>query len=308
MIVPIKDKRSKNTWVFLKPWTLELWVTSGCFFVFIGFVVWVLEHRVNDDFRGPREAVFFSLSTVVFAHRERVVSYWARIVVIIWCVVVLILTQSYTASLTSMLTVQQLQPTVTDVNLLLKNGENVGYQTGSFIYGILRELGFHPNKLKTYNTTEQLHELFQNGSKNHGISAAFDEIPYIRLFLATYCSRYTMLDPTYKAEGFAFVFPKGSPLARYVSRAILNVNEGGQTKKIEHKWFGKDSSCPDLNKPSSQSLGIESFWGLFLIAGGASLLALLVFFVLLLIKKRRILMDSNSGDSLWTRIVNIYNS
>lgn len=133
------------------------------------------------------------------------VSNLARFVVVIWCVVVLILTQSYTASLTSMLTVQQLQPTVSDVNLLLKNGDNVGYQEGSFVYGILRQLGFRDEKLKTYNTTENLNQLFQIGSTNHGISAAFDETPYMKLFLASYCSRYTMLDPTFKADGFAFV-------------------------------------------------------------------------------------------------------
>ena len=72
MIVPILDKRSKNAWVFLKPLTWDLWVTSACFFVFIGFVIWVLEHRVNEDFRGPPSnqvgtILWFSFSTMVFA-------------------------------------------------------------------------------------------------------------------------------------------------------------------------------------------------------------------------------------------------
>ncbi|KAJ7958450.1 Glutamate receptor [Quillaja saponaria] len=53
MIVPVKSNRRKNAWVFLKPLTLDLWVTSTCSLVFIGFVVWVLEHRINEDFRGP---------------------------------------------------------------------------------------------------------------------------------------------------------------------------------------------------------------------------------------------------------------
>ncbi|KAI5354097.1 hypothetical protein L3X38_006992 [Prunus dulcis] len=53
MLVPIKDNNSKKAWVFLKPLIWELWVTSGCSFIFIGFVVWILEHRINKDFRGP---------------------------------------------------------------------------------------------------------------------------------------------------------------------------------------------------------------------------------------------------------------
>ncbi|PQM35364.1 glutamate receptor 2.8 [Prunus yedoensis var. nudiflora] len=308
MIVPIKDNKSKNAWVFLKPLTWDLWLTSGCFFIFIGFVVWVLEHRINEDFRGPPHhqigtSFWFSFSTMVFAHRERVVSNLARFVVIIWCFVVLILTQSYTASLTSLLTVQQLQPTVTDVNLLLKYKYNVAYQPGSFVYGILKDLGFQDENLMTFNTPEELNQLFQNGSRKNGISAAFDETPYMKLFLATYCSKYTMVDPTFKADGFAFVFPKGSPLARDVSSGILNVNEGNQTKVIEDRWF-KKQNCADPNSlVSSNSLSLESFWGLFLIAGVASTLALLIFAAMFLYEHKDIFKRLDPEASVWRRFL-----
>jgi ionotropic glutamate receptor len=73
MIVPIKDNRNKNAWVFLKSLTWDLWATTFCFFVFIGFVVWVIEHRINEDFRGPPShqagtSFWFAFSTMVFAH------------------------------------------------------------------------------------------------------------------------------------------------------------------------------------------------------------------------------------------------
>lgn len=72
MIVPITDVESKKAWVFLKPLTWDLWVTSLVFFVFIGFVVWVLEHRINQAFQGsPSHQIstsfWFSFSTMVFA-------------------------------------------------------------------------------------------------------------------------------------------------------------------------------------------------------------------------------------------------
>lgn len=71
-IVPTKEKNKTKTWIFLKPLTWELWLTTGCFFVFIGFVVWVLEHRVNEEFRGSAShqvgtSFWFSFSTLVFA-------------------------------------------------------------------------------------------------------------------------------------------------------------------------------------------------------------------------------------------------
>eukprot|EP00257_Ricinus_communis_P003352 XP_002515378.2 glutamate receptor 2.7 [Ricinus communis] len=311
MIVPIKDNNSKNAWVFVKPLTWDLWVTSFCFFVFIGFVVWVLEHRINEDFRGPPShqagtAFWFSFSTMVFAHRERVVSNLARLVVIIWCFVVLILTQSYTASLTSLLTVQQLMPTVTDVHQLISNEDNVGYLQGSFVLGILKGLGFHESKFKVYNSTEECNELFVKGTRNGGIAAAFDEVPYIKLFLAQYCSKYTMVEPTFKTGGFGFVFPKRSPLVPDVSRAILDVIQGDDMKKIGEAWFGKQSSCPDPSTTvSSNSLSLRSFWGLFLIAGTASALALMIYGAMFTYEHWQIIRRSDSEARIWSRIVHL---
>ncbi|KAJ4841960.1 hypothetical protein Tsubulata_047655 [Turnera subulata] len=185
-------------------------------------VIWVLEHRINEEFRGPPSyqvgtSFWFSFTTMVFGQKEKVVSNLGRTVVIIWFFVVLILTQSYTASLTSRLTVQNLQPTVTDVKELIKNGKAVGYQPGSFVYGILKNLGFDDSKLIPYRSPEEWDELFTKGSGAGGIAAAFDEVPYIRLLLSKYCSKYTMVDPKFKTDGFGFVFPRRSPLVSDIS-------------------------------------------------------------------------------------------
>ncbi|GMY29121.1 glutamate receptor 2.8-like [Fagus crenata] len=309
MIVPIKDSERKNAWVFLKPLTWDLWITSGCFFVFIGFVIWVLEHRINEEFRGPPSheigtSLWYSFSTMVFAQRETVVSNLARFVVIVWVFVVLILTQSYTASLASLLTVQQLQPTVTDVNQLIKSGEYVGYLQGSFVLGILKGMGFDEMKLKVYNSTEECDELLSKGSANGGIAAAIDEIPYMKLFLRNYCSKYTMLESIYKTDGFGFVFPIGSPLVSDVSRAILNVTEGEKMKQIEKAWLGEQTNCPDSStQVSSGGLSLASFWGLFLIAGSASLSALIISVSMFLYKERhKILVRFDSERSIWRRV------
>ncbi|KAJ8758621.1 hypothetical protein K2173_000342 [Erythroxylum novogranatense] len=311
MIVPVKDDKNKNAWIFLKPLTWDLWVACVCFFVFTGFVIWVLEHRINEEFRGPPlyqvgTSFWFSFSTMVFAHRERVLSNLSRFVIVIWCFVVLILTQSYTASLTSLLTVQKLLPTVTDVKELIRNGAYVGYQEGSFVLRLLKNLGFDESKLLAYSTVEQWDAMFTKGSGNGGIAAAFDEVPYLQLFLAKHCSKYTTVEPTFKTDGLGFVFPRGSPLVSDVSRAILNVTEGETMKKIEEKWFGKEASCPDPSTSiSSNSLGIESFWGLFLITGVVSFLALLIYLIMFIYEQWDIIMSPDSR-SLRQRAVELF--
>ncbi|KAL6196321.1 hypothetical protein ACLB2K_031936 [Fragaria x ananassa] len=309
MVVPIQDKRTKSAWVFLKPLTWDLWMTTLCFFIFIGFVIWVLEHRINDDFRGtPSHQVgtsfWFSFSTMVFSQGEKVVSNLARFVMIVWIFVMLIVTQSYTASLASLLTIQQLQPTVTDINDLLRNRENVGYMDSSYIYDILRQKGFHDSNLKGYKDKEGIDEALSKGSAKGGIAAIFHETPYMKLFVAKYCSKYTMIGPIFRTDGFAFVFPIGSPLIPDVSQAILNLTEGEKIMNIEEKWFKKENNCKNsgTDKLYSSSLGLESFWILFLIAGVASILALLIFAASFLHKYKKVLTTSDSSASKWKRI------
>ncbi|KAK1565417.1 hypothetical protein Q3G72_026062 [Acer saccharum] len=62
---------------------------------------------------------------------EKVYSNFSRTVVVLWLFVVFVLTSSYTDSLSSLLTVQQLQPNVTDINFLKHNNLNVGCDNDS---------------------------------------------------------------------------------------------------------------------------------------------------------------------------------
>ncbi|KAL3745661.1 hypothetical protein ACJRO7_014734 [Eucalyptus globulus] len=305
MLVPYRDNKSKNAWVFLKPLTGDLWLATGCFFVFIALVVWILEHWINEDFRGPAThqvgtSLWFSFSTMVFAQRERAFSNLTRFVVIVWVFVVLILTQSYTASLSSLLVVKNLQPTVTDVDQLLKSGENVGYQDRTFLHEKLKQMTSDYKRLVPYKSAEECDALLSKESSEGGIAAAIDEVPYIKLVLSQYRNKYTMI-PTLKNAGFGFVFPKGSPLVPDISRAILNVTEGPMTK-TEKAWFTLETNCLDSTSSiSSNSLGLDSFWGLFLIAGVVAVLALHIYMVMFV--KRNWHVISSSSASLRQKIV-----
>uniref|UniRef100_A0A0D3H744 Glutamate receptor n=2 Tax=Oryza TaxID=4527 RepID=A0A0D3H744_9ORYZ len=299
MIVPVRDDRNKNTWVFLKPLTTDLWFGSIAFFIYTAIVIWLLERRSNNAeltgsfLRQLGIAIYFSF----FADRERVDSILSRLVVIVWVFVLLVITSSYTANLSSMLTVQQLQPTVTDVHELLKNGEYVGYPNGSYVADLLRGLGFDRTKLRAYNDLDGFADALAKGSQNGGISAVIDEVPYIKIFLAKHCKGYTMIGPIYKSEGFGFAFPKRSPLVYDFSRAILSITEGDSIINIEKKWIGDQHACQnDGTIISSSSLNFNSFSGLFLVTGVASTSALLIALVMFLYKNKHRIRNSIRRD------------
>ncbi|XP_073131183.1 glutamate receptor 2.2-like [Henckelia pumila] len=312
MVVPIKEDMSNNAWVFVTPLTKELWLTSFCSFVFIGSLIWILEHRINEDFRGPPwhqvgMIFWFAFSTMVFSHKERVISNLARFVLIIWFLVVLILTQSYTASLASMLTVQKLQPKVTDINVLLENKDYVGCSKASFVVEYLKMMNFNESRIVKFDSAEEMDRLLSKGSGNGGIAAAFHEIPYIKLFLSKYCSKYIMVDPMYKADGFGFVFPIGSPLVRDVSRAILNVTESKKMVEIERKWLSGKTNCQDPSALNSQkSLGLRSFWGLFLIVGIIEILVFIIYVVMFLREHWHVVKRSDPESTIRKKMTELF--
>ncbi|CAA2974319.1 Glutamate receptor [Olea europaea subsp. europaea] len=288
LLVPLKEKK-KNAWIFLRPLTWQLWLTSGCCFLGIGLVILILENRNTSGSQQICRSFWSTFTHIVHSNKEEVVNNVTKFVVIIWCFVVLILTQSYTASLSSMLTVQQLKPSITDIHELIKSGQGVAYHKNSFVLGLLEQLKVPKSQMKTFRTPADLHTALQNGS----VAGLFDEIPYLNLFRAKSCSKYTLVEPTSKADGFGFVFPRGSPLVSDVSRAILEVTEGEKMRQIEKKWFG-EGSCADTSSSTSnysKNLGLGSFWGLFLVVGIASMLALIVSLGLFLFEKRRALIN-----------------
>lgn len=132
-------------------------------------------------------------------------NFLTRIVLIVWIFCFLLLGSSYTATLTTMMTIQQLNSNVTDLHELLKSGEYVGYRNGSYVAGLLEELGFNKSNIKSYDTLDELKIALSMGSKNGGIAAYVHELPYIQLFLAKYGQEYTMLGPFYRTAGFGFV-------------------------------------------------------------------------------------------------------
>jgi ionotropic glutamate receptor len=57
VVAPIRRETS-SAWAFLKPFTVEMWCVTGALFLFVGVVVWILEHRTNVEFRGsPQQQV-----------------------------------------------------------------------------------------------------------------------------------------------------------------------------------------------------------------------------------------------------------
>jgi len=57
ILAPI-EKHNTNSLAFLQPFTLGMWGVTGLSILVVGVVIWILEHRINDEFRGsPRQQI-----------------------------------------------------------------------------------------------------------------------------------------------------------------------------------------------------------------------------------------------------------
>ncbi|KAE8687732.1 Glutamate receptor 3.2 [Hibiscus syriacus] len=270
VVAPVK-RISSRPWSFARPFTPAMWAVTAAFFLIVGSVVWILEHRINDEFRGsPRQQIVtsltFSFSTMFFASstllRFRSTFYDSDNQFKLHCkpdidphrATVIITDQrnrffdlskliplGYTASLTSILTVQQLSSPIKGIDSLISSIEPIGFQA-------------HPK-----NMQKPLRET---------VAAIVDEQPYVDLFLSDHCE--------FSVRGQEF-----TKRVIDMSTAILDLSENGELQKIHDKWLSRSACSSEESEDEPEELDLKSFWGLFLICGTACILALLEYFLLI---------------------------
>ncbi|KAI5412676.1 hypothetical protein KIW84_057358 [Lathyrus oleraceus] len=250
VVVPVKEIKS-SPWAFLKPFTAQMWCVTGAFFLFVGAVVWILEHRHNPEFRGPPKKQIMTI-------------FWRE-----------------HPSLTSILTVQQLSSQIEGVESLISSTQLIGIQDGSFAKRyLIDELNIQPSRIISLKDPKAYVDALTRGPKAGGVMAIVDELPYIELFMSSTDCKFRTVGQEFTKSGWGFGFQRDSPLAVDMSTAILQLSENGDLQKIHDKWISRHDCAAKVNDDvDSNELSLSSFWGLFLICGIACFLSLIAFFV-----------------------------
>ncbi|KAH9608095.1 hypothetical protein KSS87_011034 [Heliosperma pusillum] len=246
VVAPVRKVQS-SAWAFLKPFTFQMWCATGAFFILVGAVVWILEHRINNEFRGPPSQ---QLITII----------------------------CYTASLTSILTVQQLSSRIDGIDSLTSSNDPIGIQDGSFAHDYLvRELNIAESRIKSLKNKEEYTDALRRGPTNGGVAAIVDELPYVQEFLSYTNCEFQIVGQEFTKSGWGFAFQRDSPLAVDLSTAILQLSENGDLQRLHEKWLSL-KGCSSQSDVDANRLSIKSFWGLFLICGVTFVVALGIFF------------------------------
>lgn len=137
---------------------------------------------------------------------EATVSPLGRMVMVVWLFLLMVITSSYTASLTSILTVQQLSSPIKGLDDLITNEQPIGYQVGSFAYSYLTESLYLPrSRLVSLGSPEEYESALLKGPfKKGGVAAIVDELPYMELFLSGR-NDFGMIGQPFTKSGWGFV-------------------------------------------------------------------------------------------------------
>ncbi|KAJ0780599.1 putative solute-binding protein family 3/ domain of MltF [Helianthus annuus] len=165
----------------------------------------------------------------------------------VWLIVVLVLISSYTATLTSLLTVEQFE--------IASKGGTVGFHGGSFFGGVtVNNTNFTDSKQRPYYSFETYADALTKGGKHGGADTIVDEVPYIKMYLSKYSNGdYAMVSSEPVTSRFAFIFSKGSPLVKDISREIAKIRETGSLKLLEKKWFDNEFSVLPQDSSTKQA-------------------------------------------------------
>ena len=125
---------------------------------------------------------------------------------IIWLFVVLIINSSYTASLTSILTVQQLASRIEGIDSLISSNDPIGIQDGSFARDFLvRELNIAESRIKNLKNQQEYVDALLRGPQGGGVAAIVDELPYVELFLSKTNCNFQIVGQEFTKSGWGFV-------------------------------------------------------------------------------------------------------
>ena len=136
---------------------------------------------------------------------ERTKSTFGRLVILIWLFVVLIITSSYTANLTSILTIHQLTPVVKGISSLQTGTDPIGYQTGSFVKNYLINMNIAAERLRGMaSITDYADALTKGPTDPAGVAAIVEELPYVEVFLSTKCG-FSIVGDQFTKGGWGYV-------------------------------------------------------------------------------------------------------
>jgi len=218
--------------------TTVMWLGMAVLLVLVpAHIVWLLERRHEGGmlssrkyFPGIFEAIYWGMSTLTTQAETMPRQWLARGLAIFWMFAGVVFVASYTAQLTTALTVEQIRGAIEGPDDL--PDKRVGALGHSPAAAYLRE---HHALVSEFATVDQVLKALLYDE----VDALFVASPILRHYAAHEGKgRVKLVGPEVNIGPVAIMVQLDSPLRKKIDVALLKLYEDGSYQRIYEKWFG----------------------------------------------------------------------
>jgi polar amino acid transport system substrate-binding protein len=201
-----------------------------------GHIVWLVERNHKGGFLensayfpGIFKTFWWAAATLATQAEEMPKGPLGRITAVIWMFISVVFIAYFTATVTTSLTVEQLQTSIKGVNDL--PGKKVATVAESTSAKYLQQQNI---EAKAFPKIEDAY----NALNNSEVDAIVYDGP-ILLYYAAHDGKgkAQVVGSIFRKENYAIALPNGSPYRKDINSALLSVQEKGMYQEIYDKWF-----------------------------------------------------------------------
>lgn len=218
--------------------TTLLWFATAALLTLIAaHVVWFTDYlqgyrsgRFTRYFPGIFRAAYWAASTLLAQEDEPRRKTLSRAMALIWMFVGIVFVASYTAQLTTKLTVEHIRGAINGPDDLA--GLTVATVASSSALPWLRSLDL---RVHEYATNQDVFDALIDGDVDAVVLGSAG-LSYFAAHAGK--GRVKLVGPEFNLNDVGFVFPLNSALRKRVDGALLAMREDGTYQRIYDKWFG----------------------------------------------------------------------
>jgi polar amino acid transport system substrate-binding protein len=243
ILVPLNSKVSPINsfiWLILSPILLRTMAILLLMIIIAAHLLWVFERKNNPEMfpqnylLGIWEAFWWAVVTVVtVGYGDKTpLSIPGRVVATIWMFTGVLLVSYFTASVSSALTVQQLESNIQGPENL--NGKRVATVAGSTAATYLDN---RPIKKIEF---ELIEEAFESLNENE-VDAVVYDAPVLQNYATQEgVGKAKVVGSVFAKQSYGIALKTNSPYREQINQALLKLMENGTYNEIHQKWFGSD--------------------------------------------------------------------
>jgi polar amino acid transport system substrate-binding protein len=199
-------------------------------------IIWLVERNHDGGFLensayfpGIFKACWWAAGTLATQAEEMPKSAWGRVMAVIWMFISVVFIAYFTATVTTSLTVEQLQSNIKGPQDLA--GKRVGTIAGTTSVTYLKQQKIEATEFKQ---TDEAYAALDNMA----VDAVVFDAPILLYYSAhDGKGKVQVVGNVFRKESYAIALPNGSPYRKLINNAILSIQEKGTYQELYDKWF-----------------------------------------------------------------------